>query len=234
MPTHEELRLLIPAYTPDTMPLGRLIEYLKEIAEVVGDVSDEMHLVKILKSSTRPVFKMTPLAADRARQQIAVVRSGSGTSKQRDAYGRVRQMVRADGGRPVKLADRTGVLLNFDPAVDEAQIIATARQATTFDGTLIRVGGSSETSTVLMQDLSGETLAKAMASYLFDPLRVFGTGSWERYRSGKWRLGGMTIQHFEPLPTESLLDTLQKMRDAAVDWPEEADVAMRAERELAL
>ena len=242
----EEFRFLIPGYTPETIPLPRLLDYLAQIAAVVGEeLSQEMHLVRVVKSSAKPVFKMDSFAAAKAREQAAVVRTGYGTAKQRTAYEQVREMVRVDGrGKPAKLIDRTGVILSFEPAVkSEAEIIATVRQHTVFDGKLVRIGGAREDSTVLMETLSGEiqprftaarAVAKRMAPSLYDPIRVIGPGVWQRHREGNWTLANMRIQDYEPLADDDFASVLQKLREARVDWPDNADEQLRAEREPAL
>jgi hypothetical protein len=149
-------------------------------------------------------------------------------------------MVKMDGGAPASLKDRSGVILDFPPTSEEIGVISGIRQASSFDGSLIRVGGVGDNVPLLMQDLGGEVysgfsapkaIAKAMASLLFEPLRVTGLGSWERNSEGAWKLGKMLVQSFEPLGNETLADVFQKLRAAPVTWPAGANDAMQAERE---
>ena len=239
----EEIAFRIPAFTPDTIPLPRLLEYLAQIAAVMGDdLAREMHLIRVQRSSAKPVFKVLPDTARRVREQSVRVRTGQGTQKQKLAYRRVREMVLSDGGKPATLADRTGVLIDFQPLQIETDLIAAVRQHTTYDGKLIRVGGQTEDSTVLMESLSGDVqsnfvapraTAKRMAKFLFEPIRVIGPGTWNRYRDGRWVLESMRIADFEPLEDDSLSEVFQKLRDTNVAWPENAEDAIRAERESA-
>lgn len=241
MEEFDELEFEIPAYSPDTIPLDRLLQYLREIGEVLG-VAHEMHLVRIEPGSTKPVFKMPLSVANEARENAAMVRRGEGTIRQRRANGQIRQMVRRDGGQPASLKDKRGVILDFPP---EAEIvpISGVRQPTTFDGILLRVGGAGEPTPILMQGQTAEvhagfsaprSLAKQMAPLIFDPIRVNGIGSWGRSTAGEWTLEKMLIQSFEPLEDESLGAVLAKLRAAPVIWPHNADDLMRAEREAAL
>ena len=242
MADFEELEFVIPAYTPETMPLDRLLQYLQQIGEVVGATSD-MHLVRIDASSTKPVFRIpTPVAAD-ARERIAAVRSGNGTRVQRTAFNSIRRMVRRDGGKPASLSDRTGVILDFPPAPEEIGAISGVRQASTFDGALIRVGGVGEFTPLQMQSLDGEVfsgfsapriLAKEMAQRLFEPIRVAGIGNWDRSASGEWKLSKMLVQSYESLDNEALEEVFHRLRTAPVTWPHNADDVLQAERESAL
>lgn len=244
MEDYDELEFVIPAYTPETMPLDRLLLYLQEIGEVVG-VAHEMHLVRLESSSTKPVFKMPTPMANEARARAALVRRGEGTARQRKAYQRIRQMVRQDGredGKPASLIDRGGVILDFPPEAVNAPIVG-VRQPTSFDGILLRVGGSGDYIPILMQGLTGEVfsgfstarpLAKEIAPRIFEPLRVHGLGNWDRSPSGEWTLTKMLVQTYETLQDESLADVFRKLRAAPVIWPAHADEALRAEREAAL
>jgi hypothetical protein len=242
MADFEEMEFVIPAYTPETMPLDRLLQYLQQIADVVG-VPGDMHLVRILPSSTKPVFKMPVPVAIQARERVAAIRSGSGTATQRRAYSQIRQMVRKDGGRSASLNDRTGIILDFPAAPEDIGTISGVRQASSFEGSLTKVGGVGDFIPIQMQDVSGEvfsgfsapkTLAKAMAKLLFEPIRVTGIGSWDRSPAGEWKLSKMLVQTYEPLAEESLDEVFQKLRAAPVVWPDNADDILRAERESAL
>jgi hypothetical protein len=85
MADFEELEFDIPAYPPETMPLDRLLQYLQQIGDAVG-VPEQMHLVRIEPSSTKPVFVMPTPIALQARERAAAVRTGNGTNLQRAAY----------------------------------------------------------------------------------------------------------------------------------------------------
>lgn len=238
MADFEELEFVIPAYTPETMPLPRLLEYLTQIAAVVG-VADDMHLIRIEKSSTKPVFKMPRETAARARERADAVRLGRGNQAQRTAYERIRQMVRRDGDKPASLSDRSGVILSFFPEEPPDAVVATIRQPTTFDGALTRIGGVGDYSAVQMQDVSGKvysgfsaprSLAKAMGGLLFEPLRVTGIGNWERTRAGHWNLSKMLIQSYERMEDSAAEDIILRLHAAKVDWPEDADALLASER----
>ena len=242
MEDFEELAFVIPAYTPETMPLDRLLQYLQQIGEVVGATTD-MHLVRIESSSTKPVFKMPVPIVIQSRERIAAVRRGDGTQVQRAAYNRIRRMVRHDGGKPASLSDRTGIILDFPPAPEEIGAISGLRQASTFDGALIRVGGTGDFIPIQMQSLDGEVfsgfsapriLAKEMAQRLFEPIRIAGTGSWDRSASGEWKLNKMLVQSYESLDNEALEEVFHRLRTAPVTWPHNADDVLQAERESAL
>ena len=81
MADFEELSFVIPGYTPETMPLGRLIEYLQQMAVVLGDPTN-LHLVEIRHSSVAPVLHAPKAIALEARERASRVPRGDGTKRQ--------------------------------------------------------------------------------------------------------------------------------------------------------
>ena len=125
MADFEELSFVIPGYTPETMPLGRLIEYLQQMAVVLGDPTN-LHLVEIRHSSVAPVLHAPKAIALEARERASRVPRGDGTKRQVDAYNRIRRMVRRDAsgteysGRPALLKTAERVILEIPAAADKS------------------------------------------------------------------------------------------------------------------
>ena len=224
------------------MPLDRLIEYLQQISAVMGD-SANLHLIKIASSSTAPTFLIPMRAALEAQERTARFVRGDGTKDQIRAYGRLRQMVMRDApgvGRSAVLRSPQKVILEIPPAPEDVGVIDGVRQASTFDGLLISIGGVSEAASIRLQSLDGQVtsgftanrgLAKAMAKLIYEPIRVSGSGIWSRSEEGKWRLEKMQIQSYEPLQDEPLGHVLSELRALKVDWPRDADAKLALERE---
>ena len=57
MESEHEFQFRINAYTPTTMPLGRLVEYLGELAKILGE-DHSIHLVEVDEGSTVLVHKI--------------------------------------------------------------------------------------------------------------------------------------------------------------------------------
>jgi hypothetical protein len=60
--------------------------------------------------------------------------------------------------------------------------------------------------------------AKALAPHLFEPMRLFGKGRWERTEDGVWVLDHFTIENFEKLNDEPLSSVLDTLRSIGGDW----------------
>jgi hypothetical protein len=244
MADFEELSFVIPGYTPETMPLDRLIEYLQQMSIVLGDPKN-LHLVAIRKSSVAPVLHAPKAIALEARDRAQRVQRGDGTRRQVDAYNRIRRMVRRDavgekyGGLPALLRTTDRVILEIPAAPDDSGVIEGLRQPTTIDGHLIKVGGAGDTATLQLQDLGGRILSgftasrlltKELAPLIYEPVRLIGIGQWCRNADGVWQLERMLVQNYELLEDEDATITLERLRDLKVEWPDDALVRIQAER----
>jgi hypothetical protein len=236
MADFEELSFVIPGYTPDTMPLDRLIEYLQQMAVVLGDPKN-LHLVEIRKSSVAPILHASKEVAIEARERAQRVQRGDGTKRQLEAYNRIRRMVRRDSigeknaGRPALLRSAERVILAIPPAPDDSGIVEGIRQPTTVDGQLIRVGGAGDAAALQLQDLDGRILsgftasrqlAKELAPLIYEPIRLMGIGQWCRSADGAWQLDRMLVQSYERLEEEDATVTVERLRDLKVEWPDDA------------
>ncbi len=244
MADFEELSIVIPGYTPETMPLDRLIDYLQQMAVVLGD-PENLHLIEIRKSSVMPVLHAPKATALEARERAQRVQRGDGTKRQKDAYDKIRRMVRRDAvgatyaGRPALLKTAERVILEIPAAAEDLGVVEGLRQATSIDGQLIRVGGAGDDAALQIQLLDGRILsgftakrqlAKDLATLLWEPVRLSGVGQWCRDSEGTWNLIRMQVQSFERLDEEDATLTLEKLRDLDVQWPEDAIERLQSER----
>ncbi len=248
MSDFEDISFVIPCYTPETMPLNRLIDYLQQMAVVLGD-PENLHLIEIRKSSTAPVLR-TPIATALAvRERAQCVQRGEGTKRQTEAYNRIRHMIRRDAGatvsreRPALLRTSTQVFLEIPAAPKDTGVVEGLRQFTTIDGQLTRVGGAGEDAALQVQQLDGRVmsgftakraLAKELASLLYEPVRLMGVGQWYRNEEAHWTLDRMLVQSYERLEDEDALVTVERLRKLNVKWPSDAWDTMTAEREAGL
>ncbi|HTX48682.1 MAG TPA: hypothetical protein VME40_04750, partial [Caulobacteraceae bacterium] len=92
-----EFRFRISAYTPATMPLGRLAEYLAELAKVLGE-DQAVHLVELDEGSTVLVHKIDDEAVPKIRDRAAAVQAGHAPADAMRSYRRVNKMLRDDNG----------------------------------------------------------------------------------------------------------------------------------------
>ena len=61
-------------------------------------------------------------------------------------------------------------------------------------------------------------IAKELAQRLFEPVRLFGRGLWMRDGDGKWNLERFIVESFEALRSETLSESLSRLRAIPAAW----------------
>ena len=224
----EEYRLKIEAYTPDTMPMQRLAEYLAELALMLGERTS-VHFVRLEPGSTSVIHRIEREAIPKVKTRTASVRRGIGPRDSVRAYRKINRMLREDNGSAVWKEERTASdIIVFPGKNDAEETVSGISQRGSIDGEVMRVGGLQKVVPIMLKcehdDLSGcwakRSVAKALAHKLFEPVRLFGTGRWNRSEEGKWKLDIFRVESFIPLKASSLSQALNEIRAIQTDWNE--------------
>lgn len=221
MDEDNEFRFRISAYTPATMPLGRLAEYLAELAKILGE-DQAVHLVELDEGSTVLVHKIDNEAVPKIRERAAAVQGGTAPAEAMRSYRKVNKMLRDDNGAAA-LLDGGSAIIEFPGNRAAAPPFMTVNERGEIDGEVVRVGGMGDPVPVLLSTeghtLSGcwarRAIAKPLALRLFEPVRLFGEGRWVRNPAGQWSLTNFRIDSFKELDDEPLSETINKMRGIA-------------------
>ena len=245
MAASEELSFVIPGFTPETIPLDRLIEYLQQMVILLGD-PDQLHLISIDEGSVKPIIRATKTVVNNSKHNLKNIKSGIGTRKQNDAHKKIRGMLRRDApGSNIQahIYYKKQILLKISPEDEISKPISGIRQHTTIDGQLIRVGGVSEDASLSIQDLQGKTIsglfakraiAKDLGALLWEPVRLSGVGVWDRTIEGEWILNRMQVQSFEKLVDQELDVLVDNLVSLNLPWPENTMSLLTEERELSI
>lgn len=226
----EEYRLKIEAYSPDTMPMERLAEYLAELAAMLGERS-AVHFVRLDPGSTSVVHKIEREAIPKVRHRTASVRRGIGPRDAVRAYNKINRMLVADNGTAVWKAETEQADIIIFPGKEEVEErFNGVKQHGTIDGEVIRVGGQRKLIPILLKsderEIAGcwadRLTAKALAGCLFEPVRLFGIGRWNRDDHGKWSMDVFRIATFKRLRDVPLSEALAELRAVSTEWSPES------------
>src|SRR5271157_5482624 len=229
-------------FTPETLPMERLAEYVAALAKLLGE-QEKVHFRSIEAGSTVLVAAIDPPAWSKVRERVVAVRDGGGPSDARKALTDLDEMLRKDNAAGA-LSDGAGDVVVPFPGRNgrEPLIYGPFRQDGTIDGQLIRVGGKDETVPVHLRDgaiihtglVCTPEIARRIAPHLYGPtLRVHGAGKWFRTGAGAWELQNFRINGFEMLDDAPLLTVVGNLRKLkGSDWGEMPDPvrALLAER----
>jgi hypothetical protein len=215
-----EFYFWIDAFTPATIPMARLAEYMTELATMLGEPAS-VHFVKLKRGSTGIVHKVQSEAVPTVRDRARAVRRGDAPRDALRAYENINKMLRDNNGTgALKEEDTDAVIIPFPGIKSAEEKYAAIRERGTIDGEIIRVGGPHKWVPILLQT-EGETfsgcwadrvIAKQLAQRIFEQVRLHGTGKWDRSAEGKWTLREFVVERFDPLSDEPLSEALGRIR----------------------
>ena len=221
-------RFTIDAYTPSTMPMARLAEYMADLATMLGELA-AVHFIELEEGSTVLVHAVDHEAEPKVEARLKAVRDRSGPPDAMTAYQRINKKLREDNGVGVLTetlsdtpAPQTAEILRF-PGRETVEPVAFGafNQLGSLDGVPIVVGGQKDPVPVHLEAegevhncLAPRTLAREIAKYLFTSyLRVHGLGRWRRDEDGRWVLEKFRIDSYEELKDQPLSEVVRALRN---------------------
>jgi hypothetical protein len=221
-----EYQFVIQAYSPETFPMLRLAEYMRDLAMLIGE-EDRVHFVRLAAGSTAVVHRIEFEALPKVRDRLRAVRNHEGPREAIDAFAGINDRLAFDnasarivepGGRNVLEfpGRRAHKELEYGPLSQRGELI----------GSVIVVGGKNDPVPVHLQDgdkiyvcQARRDLARQLASHLLgDPIRVIGTGRWFRDSHGSWEMREFRIAQLEVLDGSSLKAAIERLRRINAEW----------------
>lgn len=226
--------LRIKDFSPETLPIGRLGEYLSALAELVGPDAP-VHFDKVTKGSAKLKMKADESCVASVENRVRLAPVSDPGSDARRAYERIQGMLRADQTSAEFRPEKGAVILKF-PGGKAARPLrmATVREYGELNGRIIRLGGKDDTIPVGLQQSDGTVIsctatvdqARKLKSYLLEPIDVLltGVGRWTRTLEGRWEVSDFKISDCSPLLYDGFDDALAKVRSGGSGWDAEADI----------
>jgi len=216
-----EYRFKIDAYTPQTLPMARLAEYMGDLAILLGEPA-HVHFARLEPGSVALVHVIEDNAVQNVQTRVARAKRGEGPSDALSAVRNINRKLRDDKGTAVLTQNSGAEIIRF-PGLEEPERVSFGafNQEGSLDGVVIVVGGTSDPVPVHIQFSDSlvylcyatRALAKELAKYIFaNELRVNGTGRWLRDEAGIWKLERFTIASFEVLNDQPLTSVVASLR----------------------
>ena len=221
--------------TPYTIPLARLAEYLTDLAILMGH-RESVHLIAVEDGSTAPVFLVDETEESRVIHRIRTAQRGMGPHDANLAYKRIDNKLREDDGvAEIIEVEKKAEIIEFPGrTLDLPQAYGPLKERASVVGVLRRVGGFDETVPIHLQRAdetifrceADELIAKQLAPFYAQTIRVHGIASYCRGKEGMWELTHFRIQAFDekPLSEDSFSQTIEKLRAIpGNEWNQLAD-----------
>ena len=216
MAQDKEYNFRIAAYTPETIPMERLAEYMHELAILLGETKS-VHFVRLVGGTTQIVHRVDREAVPKVEIRLRRVRTRDATHEALHAYDTLNSYLRDDAADAVLREGADGAqIIEFPGANELAEPeFGPFNQSGTIDGVVIKLGGKRDRVPVHLETRDGldigcvatRAIARELAKHIFgDELRLTGTGRWLRDKYGKWVLKSFAVTSFEPLDAKSLTE----------------------------
>lgn len=236
--------LYIKAYTPETIPMSRLAEYMQNLASMLGH-KKAVHFDGLRPGSTQLVTKIDHEDIPKVASQLASVQRGEGNADATKAHAEIDRLLFDDNatGFIYEDDDQSAQIITFPGATrPRPETYGPIKQPGSLDGILISVSGADQTVHLQLQngDLrytgidTNRDIARRLAKHMYEPVRIHGTGQWLRDQNGNWTLKKFRVDSYDQLADGSLRDAVEKLRSVeGSDWKKMDDPlsALRALRD---
>jgi hypothetical protein len=225
-----EYRFVIDAYSPATIPMARLAEYMRELADIFGEPT-AVHFDRLEKGSTALLSKVDHEAIPKVRNRVMAVRRREGPSEGMRAYRAINKLLRDDNAiAHLKEKTNDATVIRFPGREEAEEAFPSVRQQGSVDGVIVGVGGKDQTVHIRLvvegQQVSGcftnRLIGKALGGRLYETVRLFGRGRWTRDSDGQWTLLSFKVESFEPLADVPLSEAIAGLRKLELGWDADA------------
>ena len=240
MPKRLVYKLKIDAYSPDTIPMSRLAEYLSDLAGLLGEVSS-VHFIELEEGSTVVNVAVDQEAIPKVSDRVAAFQRGEVFDDLQKHFEALDRRLVQDNGTGILRAymddDQIGSVVIQFPGCERPKPIdyGVVRENGTLDGIPVSIGGRDKSSHIILQDgaksYTGINVSRELAIKLSDQnclyrktVRLRGVGRWHRNTEGNWELKKFVAEDFEILGDAPLSETLEQLRSVAGSgWAETDD-----------
>lgn len=223
----------IDSFTPDTLPMERLAQYMLELAKLLGE-PENVQFVEVSEGSAILKSHVRQVALPKVVKRIEEVQRGEGDPVALKAFAQIDKMLVNDNAIG-QLQDSSGAEMIVFPGRTRPKpmMFGPFREDGSLEGVVIKLGGKDETVPVHLQERAGvvhkcnaskDTSKKLAPYYLNGFLRVHGSGRWLREETGVWRLIRFDIKDFEILDETPLVDVVRKLQAVqGADWGDDPE-----------
>jgi hypothetical protein len=214
-----EFRFRISEFTPETLPMQRLGQYMLELAALLGE-REHVHFVQLEEGSAVLVHQVEFPAAPKVRDRLKTAALPDAPEDVRRHRTKLDEMLASDNAiGELRESGRQGVVLKFRGRENVAEVIGPIAEDGTIDGILVRIGGEDQTAHAHLVDgdkrqicVVTREMARQLSPHLYgDKLRLTGRGRWRRSAEGQWQLLEFRAHSFVVLGKISLTEAQDKM-----------------------
>lgn len=217
-----EYVLQIDVFTPETLPLARLAEYLAAMAKMIG-YQERAHFLGVERGSAKLRAAIDSVDAPKVESRLAAIALGTAP---KDALGgklEIEALLANDNavGELIEVASGRTVIPFIGRNRPKPLAFPPFREETSIEGHLVSIGGRDKTAHATLQDgdifhtgvTMNREMARELSHLLYGPvLRLHGSGRFERLGDGAWRMTDFRTSRYERLDDRRVTEVLAKIR----------------------
>lgn len=215
----EIVSLSIDAFTPDTLPMSRLADYLKPFSAMLGSEAN-VHFEKVEEGSAMLRARIDQPAAPKVHERIHAVASRTAPKAAMKAFSEIDDLLAKDNAVGHIALGRQSVVVFPGRRRASHETIGPVRRSTSVEGQIFSIGGKDDTINVHLQNGEDDircVVSVGMARQLGQHLRgrkvrLFGDGLYFRV-DGSWQRKSFTATEFVLLDESPLNTALASVRD---------------------
>jgi hypothetical protein len=222
MPNEDTYTLCIDVFTPSTIPMQRLAEYMKDFAALL-DHKEYVHFDKLQSGSLKIRAVIDPPAQSKVYRNVEEIRLGGGPKQAREARDRIDEKLAEDNAvGHIQHGDNTVIDFPGRNRHVESEL-GPIDEPGAIDGEVVEIGGRDETINVYLRTegrnyqrcITSREVARQLAQHLWGPpVRVEGKARWVRMESGVWQLKRFEILSFHCLDETPLTKLFENLRSS--------------------
>jgi len=214
-----EYRFIIDVFTPGTLPMARLAEYLADLAELFS-CKPQVHFIGLDEGSANLLQAVEKSAVTKVERRLLSIETRAAKGALRKAFDDLNDKLYEDNAVG-QLVRPIGNVIKFPGRErDLDKTAGPVTESTTLDGEVIQIGGRDETISVYLRDrekihicTASREQGRSIAKYLFEgKVRVSGTGTFVRNGFGEWERRKFTLESFVPLQIDPLGAVISQLR----------------------
>ena len=226
---NSDITFRIDAFTPETLPMARLAEYLSLLAALYGN-KEHVHFSAVESGSALLKVEVEEEFFPKVLDRIGTINAGEPNKEVAKAYQQIDDLLRHDKATGELRAQ--GKVIFFPGRNKRIEETIFVNQWTQIDGVVIKIGGKDSSIPVTIRDLEGATYncqiygedrARELAKhYLGSLLRIRGDAKFARHPQTGWTIQSLVIEDFEVIAIRDLTDIFTDLRNVPNNgWAEE-------------
>lgn len=231
-----EFRFEIDGFTPTTLSMRRLQDYIPHLVEIFGN-QDDVHLLRVEDGSATPCIFAKQRVLTRVERRLLAIKTGHGSRKSYRAMDSINELLVEDDTSAVLKSPHFGIVIEFPGNKQSKEpIFGPISETGDLQGELFQVGGRDQTISIYLRS-EGEIYictgtreqGRQISEHLFKSVRVFGDGKWMRGKTGRWKLVSFILKDFRPLSETTLSQAIGSLRDLGRRLEVKPDISLLSE-----